>query len=198
MAGEAPQVRCAAMPKHAVCATSCACDALRPPCGSKPAERWTLWVKRTDVAGARYDLIKHVDSGQLVAELIARWVSDKKLDVEPSLVTLRLVKSGPGVPTASKEAQAAPLEPRLTLSEAGLVDGSSLLACFAASQRSGSSSPGVRPGPGYSPTRAKPVRPPLQLQTAREEAALHESRVRWPPRGCSPAVAAPSRRARRR
>ncbi len=137
MAGEALQVRCAAMRTPAVCATSCACDALRPPCGTKPAERWTLWVKRTDVEGARYDLIKHVDSGQLVAELIARWVSDKKLDVEPSLVTLRLVKSGPGVPTASEEAHAAPLEPRLTLCEAGLVDGSSLLALFAGAASAG-------------------------------------------------------------
>jgi hypothetical protein len=131
MADEAPQVRYAAMHTPAGCATSCACAALRPLCGTQPAERLTLWVKRTDVAGARYDLNKHVDPGQLVAELIARWVSDEKLDVRPSLVTLRLVKSGPGVPTASEEAQAAPLEPRLTLREAGVVDGSSLLVCIA-------------------------------------------------------------------
>jgi hypothetical protein len=132
MAGEAPQARHAAMATPAVCATSCACAALRPPYGTQPAERWTLWVKRTDVAGARYDLIKHVDPGELVAELIARWVSDEKLDVRPSLVTLRLVKRGPGVPTAAEEAQAAPLEPRHTLRETGLVDGSSLLALLAA------------------------------------------------------------------
>jgi hypothetical protein len=131
MAGEAPQVRYAAMPTPAGCATPCACGALRPPGGAQPAESWTLWLKRTDVEGARYDLSKHVEPGQLVAELIARWVSDKKLDVDPSLVTLRLVKRGPGVPTASEEAQAAPLEPRLTLREAGLADGSSLLACIA-------------------------------------------------------------------
>jgi hypothetical protein len=114
-----------------VCATSCACAALRRLHDAQPSERWTLWLKRTDVEGARYDLIKHVDPGQLVAELIARWVSDKKLDVDPSLVTLRLVKRGAGVPTASEEAQAAPLEPRLTLREADVVDGSSLLACIA-------------------------------------------------------------------
>ena len=131
MTGEAPQVRYAAKHTPAGCATSCACAALRPLRGAQPAERWTLWLKRTDVAGARYDLNKHVDPGQLVAELIARWVSDEKLDVRPSLVTLRLVKRGPGVPTASEEAQAAPLEPRLSLREAGLADGSSLLACIA-------------------------------------------------------------------
>jgi len=131
MAGEAPQVRYAELHTPAGCATPCACAALRPPCGAQPDERWTLWVMRTDVQGARYDLFKHVDPGQLVAELIARWVSDKKLDVEPSLVTLRLVKRGPGVPTAIEEAQASPLEPRLTLREADVVDGGSLLAVFA-------------------------------------------------------------------
>ncbi len=126
MAGEAPSVRHAAMHTPAGCATSCA--ALRPPRGAQPAECWTLWVKRADVEGARYAEVEFVDCSLTVSKLIARWVSDKKLDVDPSLVTLRLVKSGPGVPTASKEAQAAPLEPRLTLSEAGLVDGSWLLA----------------------------------------------------------------------
>jgi hypothetical protein len=128
----------------AVCATSCACGALRPPCGAQPAERWTLWVKRTDVAGARFDLNKHVDSGQLVAELIARWVSDEKLDVRPSLVTLRLVKRGPGDdPSEAQEQAATELSPRRTLREAGVADGSSLLACFAAARRSGSGSPGA-------------------------------------------------------
>jgi hypothetical protein len=132
MAGEAPQVRYAALPTPAVCATSCACGALRPPCGAQPAERWTLWVKRTDVAGARYAEIEGVDSSLTVSKLIARWLSDKKLDTDPSLVTLRLVKRGPGKPDASVEEQAALLDdPRLTLREAGLADGSSLLALFA-------------------------------------------------------------------
>ena len=45
--------------------------------------------------------------------------------------TLRLVKCGQGVPTASAEAAALPLEPRLKLREAGVADGSSLLACVA-------------------------------------------------------------------
>ena len=54
----------------------------------------TVWVKRMDVTGARYDFIKNVDPQELVAELIARWVAQAKLDVRPSLVTLRLVKRG--------------------------------------------------------------------------------------------------------
>ena len=86
-------------------------------------------MKRTDVEGARYDLMRHVDPEQLVAELIARWVSDEELDVHPSLVTLRLVKCGPGVPRTLEEAAAnalEPLEPRHTLREAGVADGSSL------------------------------------------------------------------------
>jgi hypothetical protein len=131
MADEAPQVRYAAMPTPAGCAKSCACVALRPPCGAQPAERWTLWVKRTDVEGAQYVSVKGVDGLQTVDDFKARWLSDKKLDMDPSLVTLRLVKRGLGVPTASEEAQAAPLEPRLSLREAGLADGSSLLACIA-------------------------------------------------------------------
>ena len=132
MAGEAPQVRYAAMHTPAGCATSCACAALRPLCGTQPAERWTLWVKRTDVAGARYAEIEGVDSSLTVSKLIARWVSDEKLDVRPSLVTLRLVLCAPGNdPSEAQEQTATVLSPRHTLREAGLADGSSLLALFA-------------------------------------------------------------------
>ena len=136
MAGEAPQVRYAALHTPAGCAMPCACAALRPLRGAQPAERWTLWLKRTDVEGAQYVSVKGVDGLQTVDDFKARWVSEEKLDVRPSLVTLRLVKRGPGVPTASEEAQAAPLEPRLTLREAGVVDGGSLLAQFEVAQGS--------------------------------------------------------------
>jgi len=86
-------------------------------------------VKRMDVAGARYDFIKNVDPEQLVAELIARWVAQAKLDVDPSLVTLRLVKCGSRKPDIDDEAKAEVLDdPRLTLASAGLTDGCSLLA----------------------------------------------------------------------
>jgi hypothetical protein len=89
----------------------------------------TVWVKRMDVAGARYDFIKNVDpEQQLVAELIARWVVQAKLDVDPSLVTLRLVKSSEAEPIPEEEAIAKELRPRLTLTSAGLTDGCSLLA----------------------------------------------------------------------
>jgi hypothetical protein len=99
----------------------------------QPGERWTLWVKRTDVEGARYDLVKHVDPEQLVAELIARWVSDKKLDVEPSLVSLRLVKCGPGKPIPVEEDAAEELDdPSLTLAGAGITRTAWLLAFMAA------------------------------------------------------------------
>jgi hypothetical protein len=64
--------------------------------------------------------------------------------VRPSLVTLRLVKRGPGDdPSEAQEQAATELSPRRTLREAGVADGSSLLACFAAARRSGSGSPGA-------------------------------------------------------
>jgi hypothetical protein len=135
MAGEAPQVRDAAMPTPAGCATPCACGALRPPGGAQPAERWTLWLKRTDVEGAQYDDSEGVAPQQLVSTFKKRWLNVKKLDVDPSLITLRLVKRGPGVPTASEEEQAVLLEPRLTLREAGVADCSSLLACIASASQ---------------------------------------------------------------
>ncbi len=88
-------------------------------------------MKRMDVAGARYDFIKNVDPEQLVAELIARWVVQAKLVVDPSLVTLRLVDSSGPEPTPDEETEAKVLRPRLTLEAAGLTDGCSLLAFVA-------------------------------------------------------------------
>ena len=91
-----------------------------------------LWVKRTDVEGAQYDDSEGVGPQQLVSTFKKRWVSDKKLDVEPSLVTLRLVKRGPGVPTASEEAISTLLaDPSATVRGAGVADGSWLLADIA-------------------------------------------------------------------
>ena len=137
MADEAPQVRYAALHTPAGCATSCARAALRPPGGAQPAERWTLWLKRTDVEAAQYASVKGVDVLQTIDDFKAGWLNVKKLDVDPSLVSLRLVRSGLGKPNAEEEATAllpAALldDPRLTLREARIADGSSLLACFAA------------------------------------------------------------------
>ena len=96
---------------------------------AQTCERWTLWVKGPH---GGYGKIKGVDSEQDVYDFTARWVSDKKLDVELSLVTLRLVKSGPGVPTASEEASSTLLaDPSATVRGAGVVDGTWLLACIA-------------------------------------------------------------------
>jgi len=92
----------------------------------------TVWVKRMDVAGVRYVAVKDVDGQQTVDDFIARWIAQAKLDVDPSLVTLRMVKCGSGNPTAKQEAKAKALDdPRLTLAGAGLTDGCSLLAFVA-------------------------------------------------------------------
>ena len=91
-----------------------------------------MWVKRTDVVGARYAEVEDVDALQSVSKFIARWMAQAKLDLDPSLVTLRLVKCGARKPTAKQEAKAKQLDdPRLTLAEAGLTDGCSLLAFVA-------------------------------------------------------------------
>ena len=89
----------------------------------------TVWVKRLDVVGARYDFVKNVDPEQLVAELIARWVAQEHLDVRPSLVTLRLVKRGAGKPTAKQEEKAKPLDdPSLSLADVGMTGTAWVLA----------------------------------------------------------------------
>ena len=97
----------------------------------------TLWVKRTDVPKARYTASLQVGAASTVDAFIARWVASEKLDVTPSLVILRLVKRGPDRLTkdpaerlAAEEA-ATTLDPADTLAEAGVTDGSWLLAVFA-------------------------------------------------------------------
>ena len=131
MAGEAPQAwrRDARTP-----AASCCLQLLRCPDATahaaQPGECWTLWVK-----GPRgdYGKFKGVNSEQDVNDFTARWASDVALDVHPSFVSLRLVRCAGKEPTAEEEAAAAVLSPRRTLREAGVADGSSLLAhCDAA------------------------------------------------------------------
>ena len=92
----------------------------------------TVWVKRMDVAGAQYVAVKGVDLQQTVDDFKARWVAQAKLDVDPSLVTLRLVKCGARKPEPDEEAHAALLDdPRKTLEAAGVTDGCNLLAFVA-------------------------------------------------------------------
>ncbi len=111
-------------------------DALTPlRATAQPGERWTLWVKNTAAGG--YGKLKGVDPGEDVHDFKVRWLSHKKLEDDPTLVTLRLVTCAPGAdPTEAQERAATALSPRLTLREAGVADGGSLLADFAAVQAS--------------------------------------------------------------
>ena len=85
---------------------------------------------RQERAGVQYAKVEGVDPEQDVYDVTARWAEQEELNVCPSLITLRLVNlCGPDVPTASEEAAATALNPRRTLREAGVADGSSLLAC---------------------------------------------------------------------
>ena len=93
-----------------------------------------MWVKQVDVHGARYVAVKGVDVQQSVDDFTARWVADEKLDVRPSLVTLRLVRCGPHKPTVEEEEAAVVLDdPSLSLAESGVTNGCSLLAFVAGS-----------------------------------------------------------------
>ena len=65
---------------------------------------------------------------------IARWVAQAKLDVDPSLVSLRLVKCGARKPSAEEEKQAVELDdPSLNLADADITETAWLLAFIASS-----------------------------------------------------------------
>ena len=93
----------------------------------------TIWVKRMDVAGAQYVSVKSVNCETTVDDFKSRWVAQAKLDVDPSLVTLRLMNAAGVDPTAEEEKHAVELRPRLSLADAGVTDGCSLLAFIASS-----------------------------------------------------------------
>ena len=96
----------------------------------QPATGWTLWVKSTHVAEARYAASRQVDPVTSVDEFISRWVAELKLDCHPSLVRLHLVPcpcDGEEEPTPEQEAAATVLPPHKTLAQAGVTDGSWLL-----------------------------------------------------------------------
>jgi hypothetical protein len=96
------------------------------------AQHGTLWVKRTDWKKAQYSAVHGVDLQQTVDDFKACWVRDKQLGVDPSLLTLRLVKCGRGAPDAAAEDASSVLsDPSLSLREAGLQPTSWLLADFA-------------------------------------------------------------------
>ena len=66
-----------------------------------------------------------------------RWAAQEGLGVSPSLVSLRLVKLGAGLPTAEQEAEALQspasllADPSQSLADAGVADGCWLVAAFA-------------------------------------------------------------------
>ena len=135
-----------------------------------------MWVKRTDVPGARYDFIKNVDPQELVAELIARWVAQAKLDVDPSLVTLRLVKCGAGKPTAKQEAKAKALDdPSLSLAEAKVTGTAWMLAFVAGTDIERHSTRVDSPGARMMRTRWHPLTDVLAAFRLADCALLKES-----------------------
>ena len=77
---------------------------------------------------------RQVNAATSVDEFISRWVAERKLDCDLSLVSLRLVKRGPaGLPSAQEEAVALDsparllADPSATLAQAGVTDGSWLV-----------------------------------------------------------------------
>ena len=123
-------------PGSLVCVTVCLCCFVVPRlaalrCGS---------IKRTDVPNARYTASLQVGAASTVDEFIARWLAQARLDVDPGLVSLHLVHRGPARltkdPAERKAAEEAAtvLDPSDTLAQAGVADGSWLLAVFATPQ----------------------------------------------------------------
>ena len=97
----------------------------------QPGTVWSLWVRRIDAAGSQYfDTV--AAPADTVAQFKRRWVSDRRLDIDAMNVTLKLANTNAAAatPPTSEEEQAAIalLNNRNTLAEAGVVDGSWLVA----------------------------------------------------------------------
>ena len=91
-------------------------------------------MRRTDVDGARWTASRQVDADSTVDELVASWVAREAPNKPPLLVNLHLVPcTGEEEPTPEQEAAATLLPPRKTLAQAGVADGSWLLAVFVGS-----------------------------------------------------------------
>ena len=104
----------------------------------------TVWVKRMDVAGEQYVSVKSDNCETTVDDFKSCWVAQAKLDVDSSLVTLRLVKYGARKPSTEEEKQAAELDdPSLSLLDMNIT-GSVWLLAFVATAR-------VFPGAGTVP-----------------------------------------------
>jgi hypothetical protein len=81
--------------------------------------------------------MKEVDLQQTVDDLVSLWVTEEKLSVRPSLVTLWLLKCAGTTPTKAEEEAATELDPFVTLAAAGVADGCKLLAYVAKPAESG-------------------------------------------------------------
>ena len=92
-------------------------------------------MKATDVDGAQYADVS-AQPGETVAQFKRCWAAAEQLDVRLSLVSMHLVKAGPGKPTDAEEQAALSgqrllSDPSATLRAAGVTDGCWLLAVFA-------------------------------------------------------------------
>lgn len=87
-------------------------------------------MKRSGASDTQYHLIEHVDPQQLVAQLLARWASERIPPLDPSQLLFRVLRRGPGKPTPHDETSAETLsDPRLSLLAARLENESSLEVC---------------------------------------------------------------------
>lgn len=78
--------------------------------------------------GTQFTNFAGVDPLQLVDTLKKRWLHEARKDVDPSLVTLRLLPCAPDEdPSEADERAATELNPRRTLRDAGVLNGSSLV-----------------------------------------------------------------------
>ena len=110
----------------------CVCDSLSVLLCGAQVGGLTLWVKRTG-DGTQYNDIAAVPS-ETVSQFKRRWLAQARLDLDPGLVSLHLVHRGPARltkdPAERKAAEEAAtvLDPSDTLAQAGVTDGSWLLA----------------------------------------------------------------------
>jgi hypothetical protein len=139
--------------------------------------------------------LKGVDVLQMVDDFIACWITQSKLDVDPSLVTLRLVKCGAGKPSAAEEAVAAELDdPSLSLADAG-VSGMAWLLAFTASSACAvncACRSQATHGILAQTRRCTPLRPPVRMCRCPACCIRCFSDVAVAPTGVRPALRVPS------
>lgn len=115
------------------CASSASGPTLASPASSTPAARsMSLRVRRNDVGYAQWDDYDvTLQGGADATDLRRVLMASRKMDIDPSLVMLRLVRKGDsgrtGLPTAAEEANAVVLKPFAPLDAAGVSDGAWVL-----------------------------------------------------------------------